>query len=62
MTSLLTGYPKTIGRNLWMNPVALEDSQAGSAYYWKVVPCTYNDVCSLLTSAHARLQQEEPRR
>ena len=59
MTNLLTGYPKKITTNHWMNPVALEDSQAGSAYYWKVVPCTYDGVCSTLTAARPRVQQEE---
>jgi hypothetical protein len=33
------------GTNVWMNPVALPDANAGTAYFWDVVPCGPTGVC-----------------
>ena len=61
MTNLLDGYPKTVRTNHWMNPEALEDSQAGSAYYWNVVPCTFDGVCrTLIAAGHAFNKKSNP--
>jgi hypothetical protein len=34
------------GTNLWMDPAALPDADAGTAYYWEVVPCGPTGVCA----------------
>jgi len=35
-----------VHNDMWIDPAALPDSQAGSAYYWTVVPCTSPNVCA----------------
>ena len=33
------------GTNIWMDPAALPDANAGTAYYWDVVPCGPTGIC-----------------
>ena len=42
--------PIVVNQPMWTPPGALPDSQAGTAYYYKVVPCSYN-ACEALTNA-----------
>jgi large repetitive protein len=35
-----------VNNTMWVDPASLPDSQAGSAYYWTVVPCTSPNVCA----------------
>ena len=45
--------PVEVHSTMWASPETLPDSQAGSAYFWDVVPCT-SGVCSPPThAAHA---------
>ncbi len=55
MTNLVPGYsPVLVYDTMWANPKALPDSQAGSAYYWQVVPCVTPTLCAPLQhSDHA---------
>ena len=34
------------GTNLWMSATALPDADAGTAYFWDVLPCGANGVCA----------------
>jgi hypothetical protein len=40
-----------VQNSMWIDPSALPDSQAGSAYYWTVVPCTSPNVCAPIDHA-----------
>ena len=42
---------KTIANTMYLDRDALADSQAGSAYFWLLLPCTADDHCSSLTHA-----------
>lgn len=45
----LTNPVKTVvvrGTNIWMSATALADADAGTAYFWDVLPCGSNGVCS----------------
>lgn len=46
LTNVVPGYPQVVRTNMWTSPTALPDSQAGTAYYWSVVPCRSSDVCA----------------
>lgn len=39
------------GTNIWMNPAALPDANAGTAYFWDVLPCGPTGVCKNQTAA-----------
>ena len=61
LTNLVPGFPTRVNSNIWSGTVSLEDSQAGSAYFWQVVPCTAADVCAPLTHAdHAFNKRSVP--
>jgi hypothetical protein len=48
MTNPLPGYDGiAVYDTMWTSPQALPDSQAGSAYFWEVVPCATASVCTL---------------
>jgi hypothetical protein len=52
MTNPLPGYDGIeVYDTMWASPQALPDSQAGSAYFWEVVPCVTVDVCTLARHA-----------
>ncbi len=52
MTNPVSGYfPVTVYDSMWASPKALPDSQAGSAYYWEVVPCVTSTLCAPLQHA-----------
>lgn len=55
MTNPLSGYNGlTIYDTMWASTKALPDSQAGSAYFWQVVPCVTPTSCAPLQhSDHA---------
>lgn len=40
-----------VQNTMWIDPAALPDSQAGSAYYWTVVPCTSPSLCAPIDHA-----------
>jgi hypothetical protein len=42
--------PLVLSQPMWTPPAALPDSQAGTAYYYRVVPCSYQK-CEALTHA-----------
>ncbi|HEX2895852.1 MAG TPA: hypothetical protein VHO29_17750 [Marmoricola sp.] len=45
----LTNVVKTVtvkGANLWIDTVALPDADAGTAYFWDVVPCGPSGICA----------------
>jgi large repetitive protein len=42
---------KNIANTMYLRTNPLDDSQAGSAYFWLVVPCTADDHCAALTHA-----------
>jgi large repetitive protein len=44
-------FTREVDSTMWSKPGALADSQAGSAYFWLVVPCTADGNCSPLTHA-----------
>jgi hypothetical protein len=44
-------FIREIDNTMWIKPDALEDSQAGSAYFWHVIPCTAAGNCSPLSHA-----------
>ncbi len=45
--------PIVVNQPMWTPPGALPDSQAGTAYYYKVVPCSYNRCEALTNAQHA---------
>jgi large repetitive protein len=51
LTNLLPGFPKRVSNTKWIPPSALADSQAGSAYFWYVRPCTAAGYCAKLDYA-----------
>ena len=54
-------FPVLVSGTMWIYPRTLPDSQAGSAYYWTVVPCTSPNACAPLDHAsHAFNKQSNP--
>ncbi|GAA4721726.1 hypothetical protein [Nocardioides conyzicola] len=52
MTNLVPGYNGIpVYDTMWTSPKALPDSQAGSAYFWEVVPCVTANFCGSLSHA-----------
>jgi hypothetical protein len=49
--------PITLTQPMWTPPDALPDSQAGTAYYYRVVPCSYQR-CEALTHAQHSFDKE----
>ncbi|WP_205474714.1 Ig-like domain repeat protein [Nocardioides sp. SYSU D00038] len=49
LTNPIAGFtaPQVLTQPMWTPSTALKDSQAGSAYYYSVVPCSAAGVCSL---------------
>ena len=51
MTNIISGFPVPVYDTVWAPERALPDSQAGSAYFWQVVPCASETVCAPLGHA-----------
>lgn len=52
MTNILDAtYPRDVYGTVWAPNTAFPDSNAGSAYYWQVVPCTSPTTCEPLGAA-----------
>ena len=45
--------PIVVNQPMWTPPTSLPDSQAQTAYYYKVVPCSYNRCEALTNAQHA---------
>ncbi|HEX4472917.1 MAG TPA: Ig-like domain repeat protein [Nocardioides sp.] len=58
MTNLYTPSPIEVYGSQWADVAELPDSQAGSAYYWEVVPCVAEDVCGPLKHATLAFNKE----
>jgi large repetitive protein len=51
LTNPVDGFPRRVDNTEWISTAALEDSQAGSAYFWHVRPCTAAGYCAKLEYA-----------
>jgi hypothetical protein len=51
LTNLVQGYPTTVHGTVWTPSTSFADSNAGSAYYWLVVPCTASSSCAPVEAA-----------
>ena len=58
MTNLYTPNPIEVYGSQWADVADLPDSQAGSAYYWEVVPCVADNVCGPLKHATLAFNKE----
>jgi large repetitive protein len=57
----LTNPVKTVivkGTNVYMSPSALPDADAGTAYFWEVVPCGPSGVCKALAPADHQFNKQ----
>lgn len=52
LTNLVPGFPKVVNNTKWVPTAALPDSQAGSAFFWYVQPCSAGGQCAKLEYAN----------
>lgn len=61
LTAILKDYPVTVHQSMYVPTDLLPDSQAGSAYFWHVQPCTSGGQCAPLRHAeHAFNKRSYP--
>ena len=61
LTNLVADFPIDVTSSRWTWDEAFPDSQAGTAYYWYVRPCTAEGVCKALEYAnHAFNKKSNP--